>query len=53
MTITIKDKLEELEEAKKNVAWLLENPEGLVDMHSIAYWAGRVETLRELIKNSL
>ena len=51
--ITLKDTVEELETAKKNVLWLLENSEGLVDMHGIEYWAGRVERLRELIKNSI
>ncbi len=45
----IKQKMEELAEAKKNVKWLLEN-DGLVDMHGIVYWADRVEKLRELIK---
>lgn len=45
--------IDELETAKKNVLWLLENPNGQVDMHGIEYWAGRVERLRELIKNSL
>ncbi len=46
----IKEKMEELAEAKKNVKWLLENGDGLVDMHGIVYWADRVETLREQIK---
>lgn len=43
-------KYEELQEAKKNVQWLLDNPSGLVDMHGIAYWAGVVERLREEVK---
>jgi len=53
MDITLESKLEELEIAKGNVKWLLEHPEGSVDMHGIAYWAGRLESLRDLIKNSL
>ena len=44
---------EELKEAKKNVLWLLNNPDGLVDMHGLAYWAKVVERLREVIKESL
>lgn len=51
--ITLESKLQELEEAKDNVKWLLEHPEGLASMHGIAYWSGRVESLRGLIKNSL
>ncbi len=51
--ITLKSTLEELETAKENVRWLLDNSEGSVDMHGIEYWAGRVERLRELVKNSI
>jgi len=36
--------------AKKNVVWLLDHPDGLVDMHGIKYWAGVIERLREEIK---
>lgn len=46
-------KFEELETAKRNVTWLLEHSSGLVDMHGLAYWAKRVETLRDEIKASL
>ena len=46
-------KVEELEEAKENVRWLLNNPEGLADMHDIVYWAGVVERLRKEIRESL
>lgn len=53
MTITLEDKLKELEEAKKNVQYLLDNGEALVDMKGIQYWSGRVESLRGLIKNSI
>lgn len=38
--------LEDLKEAKGNVIWLLDHPRGLVDMHGLAYWALRVESLR-------
>jgi len=39
-----------LKTAKDNVFWLLSNPDGLVDMHGIKYWAGEVERLREILK---
>lgn len=39
--------IKELEVAKKNVKWLLENANGLVDMHGLAYWAGVVEQKRQ------
>lgn len=45
-------KIKELEIAKKNVKWLLEN-DGLIDMHRIGYWAERIELLREEIKKEL
>lgn len=51
--ITLESTIKDLEVAKENVAWLLENADGNVDFHGIEYWAGRVERLRELIKNSL
>lgn len=41
--------IDELDTAKHNVRWLLDHPNGLVDMHGLAYWARRVETLREQI----
>jgi hypothetical protein len=43
-------KIEELQTAKENVRWLLDNAEGLIDMKSLAYWAGVVERLREEVK---
>lgn len=49
----MQEKITELETAKKNVAWLLEHGEGLVDMHGIVYWAEMVVSLRNIIKNSL
>ena len=45
----IKNKLEELEIAKKNVLWLLDNAGGLVDYKDIVYWSGLVLRLREEI----
>ena len=45
--------MEKLQYAKKNVLWLLEHGDGLVDMHSIAYWAGEVERLRIEVKKVL
>ena len=41
---------EELQRAKGNVRWLLDHADGLVDMHGLAYWATRVERLREQLK---
>lgn len=50
----MKDMLfENLEKAKNNVRWLLDNADGLVDMHGLEYWAGVVERLRTEIKNRL
>ena len=43
-------KYEELLKAKENVKWLLDNPEGLADMHGLVYWAKVVERLREEVK---
>ena len=43
----------ELKKAKENVIWLLDNADGLVDFHDLSYWAGKVEQLREEIKNNL
>lgn len=43
---------EKLEEAKENVKWLLANPDGLVDMHGLPYWAAVVERLRLEIKGA-
>lgn len=47
------DKIKELEEAKKNVRWLLDNESGSVDMKGLEYWARRVEELRKEIKKLL
>lgn len=49
----MKEKFEKLAYAKKAVAWLLENADGSVDFHGIAYWAGEVERLRNEIKQAL
>ena len=53
MNKNINQKINELEEAKKNVIWLMDNAEGSVDMHGLKYWAGVVENLREEIKKTL
>ena len=44
---------EQLQKAKANVRWLLDNESGLVDMHGLAYWASVVEQLRARIKEDL
>ena len=44
---------EKLFEAKQNVRWLLDHAEGLVDMHGLKYWAGEVERLRAVVKETL
>ena len=44
---------DKLEKAKSNIRWLLDNAEGLADMHGIEYWAGVVERLRKEIKEKL
>lgn len=45
--------IESLAEAKRNVSWLLDHPDGLVDMKGIVYWAGRVDALRKEVRASL
>ena len=45
--------LKDLEYAKKAVQSILDDGNCLVDMHSLQYWAGVVERLREEIKNTL
>jgi hypothetical protein len=47
------DLMEKLQEAKKNVIWLIEHADGLVDFHDLVYWAFEVERLRIEIKNIL
>jgi len=44
---------EQLQKAKKNVLWLLENESGSVDFHGLEYWAGVVERLRKEIKEAI
>lgn len=51
--MNIEEKTKELKEAKKNVLWLLEHSNGLIDMKGLLYWAGVVERLREEIKKEL
>lgn len=43
-------KAAELEYAKKGVEFCLKNSNGSVDMRGLEYWAGRVEKLRNEIK---
>lgn len=43
----------ELLEAKKNVSYCLEHPNGLAGMHGLSYWAGVVEAKRKEILNVL
>ena len=44
---------EQLEEAKQAVKSCLESDNTLVGMHGLVYWAGRVEELRQQIKEQL
>ena len=44
---------EKLKYAKEGVIFLLNNADGLVDMHGLAYWAREIERLREEIKKTL
>lgn len=44
---------EQLEEAKQAVKSCLESDDTRVDMHGLVYWAERVETLRQRIKEQL
>jgi hypothetical protein len=47
------EKIEALQKAKDAVRWLVDHSEGLVDMHGLVYWAGRVEALRAEIREAL
>lgn len=49
----LKRKIEELNYAKEAVLATLENSTRLVDMHSLGYWAERVEKLRTEIREML
>lgn len=44
---------EQLEEAKQAVKSCLKSDGTLVGMHGLVYWAERVETLRQQIKEQL
>ena len=44
--------IQDLQKAKQNVLRLLENPDWLVDMHGLSYWAGVVEKLRQEIRSN-
>lgn len=52
-TKNLTELVEELEYAKKAVKDMLEEDGVSVDMHGLEYWAGRVESLREEIKERL
>ena len=47
------EKLEQLQKAKKNVIWLLDNEAGMVDFHDLVYWSEVVQRLRKEIKELL
>jgi hypothetical protein len=47
------DPFTQLATAKHNVQWLLDHPDGSVDFHGLAYWAGVVERLRTEIRKGL
>lgn len=49
----LKNKIDELEKAKKAVISTLNSDGVLVDMHGLSYWAERVEILRNEIKEML
>lgn len=53
MTNEIEKIIDEIEKAKKNVLYLLENPEASIDFHGLEYYAGVVENLREKIKEKI
>lgn len=53
METTQTNLLDELATAKRNVIWLLDHPDGAVDMHGLKYWADRVEGLRKQIREAL
>lgn len=46
-------KVTELAKAKDAVRFCLDTPAGLVDMHGLAYWANRVEALRNELRGAL
>ena len=52
-TTTDSNVLEQLDQAKHNVRWLLDHGSGLVDMHGLEYWAGVVERRRAEIREAL
>ena len=44
------NKIKDLEYAKNAIYAILKDSDCLVDMHGLTYWAGRVEKLRQEIK---
>lgn len=49
----LKKKIDDLSGAKDAVRFLLDHPDGRVNMQSISFWAGEVERLRNEIKCAL
>ena len=49
----MQEKIKELQKAKTNVIWLVNNPAGCIDMHGLVYWSGVVERLRDDINKEL
>lgn len=49
----MEEKVKQLQKAKDNVIWLINNPTGSVDCHGLIYWAEVVERLREEIRKNL
>ena len=49
----MEEKLKELNKAKENVRKMLDDPNILIDFHSIGYWAVVVERLREELREEM
>lgn len=49
----LKELVEMYAHAKQATRYCLDHDTGLVDMHGLAYWAGKVEELRKQIKEKL
>ena len=51
--MTPEEMVAELTKAKDAVRWLLDHPNGWVNMHGLVYWAERVVALREKLLEGL
>ena len=51
--VTPEEMVAELTKAKDAVRWLLDHPNGWVNMHGLVYWAERVVALREELLGGL